>query len=379
MERAPEQAEGGPAAPGPAVLAAELRMALVRAVRRLRAEKSDADLTDGQYSVLAVLDRRGPRTPGELAAHERVQPPSMTRTLAALPSRAGRRAPSTPRTAARCSSPLTEAGAATRSRDPPPPRRLAGPAAGRPDRRRARRPRPRRRDPEEDRRLVSPTFRALHIHNYRLWATGAIVSNTGTWMQRVAQDWLVLTVLTDNSGTAVGITTGLQFLPMLLLAPVGRGARRPDDPAQAAHGDPDGAMGCWRSASACSSSPAWRSCGTSTCSPCCSASSAPSTPRPGRPSSPSSCRPHDLPNAVGLNSASFHAGPADRPRHRRAADPLVRHRPGLPHQRCELRRGRPVAAADADGRAAGCRRARPRGGHRCATAWPTCGGAATSS
>jgi len=66
---------------------------------------------------------------------------------------------------------------------------------------------------------VSPTFRSLRIPNYRLWATGAIVSNTGTWMQRVAQDWLVLTQLTNNSGVAVGITTGLQFAPMLLLAP----------------------------------------------------------------------------------------------------------------------------------------------------------------
>ncbi len=67
---------------------------------------------------------------------------------------------------------------------------------------------------------MSPTFRSLRIHNYRLWAGGAIVSNTGTWMQRVAQDWLVLTVLTHNSGLAVGITTGLQFAPMLLLAPL---------------------------------------------------------------------------------------------------------------------------------------------------------------
>src|SRR5215212_12112932 len=69
---------------GPALLAAELRVALMKSVRRLRAEKSDADLTDGQYSVLAVLDRLGPKTPGEIAAHERVQPPSMTRTVAAL-------------------------------------------------------------------------------------------------------------------------------------------------------------------------------------------------------------------------------------------------------------------------------------------------------
>ncbi|MGG5751918.1 MFS transporter [Zafaria sp. Z1313] len=62
-------------------------------------------------------------------------------------------------------------------------------------------------------------FSSLAVPNYRLWATGALVSNIGTWMQRVAQDWLVLTVLTDHSGTAVGITTGLQFLPILLLGP----------------------------------------------------------------------------------------------------------------------------------------------------------------
>jgi MFS family permease len=66
---------------------------------------------------------------------------------------------------------------------------------------------------------MSTMFRSLENRNYRLWAGGALVSNIGTWMQRVAQDWLVLTVLTDHSGTAVGITTGLQFLPMLLLGP----------------------------------------------------------------------------------------------------------------------------------------------------------------
>ncbi|MGI8899395.1 MAG: MFS transporter, partial [Nocardioides sp.] len=65
---------------------------------------------------------------------------------------------------------------------------------------------------------MSPTFQALSNRNYRLYAAGGVVSNTGTWMQRVAQDWLVLQ-LTANSGTALGITTGLQFLPMLLLSP----------------------------------------------------------------------------------------------------------------------------------------------------------------
>ena len=58
-------------------------------------------------------------------------------------------------------------------------------------------------------------FRSLRTRNYRLFLSGQIVSNTGTWMQRVAQDWLVLE-LAHGSGTALGITTGLQFLPMLL-------------------------------------------------------------------------------------------------------------------------------------------------------------------
>ncbi|WP_300677308.1 MFS transporter [Nocardioides sp.] len=65
---------------------------------------------------------------------------------------------------------------------------------------------------------MSPTFRALRNPNYRLYLAGSIVSNTGTWMMRVAQDWLVLMPL-HGGGQAVGITTGLQFLPVLLLTP----------------------------------------------------------------------------------------------------------------------------------------------------------------
>ena len=67
---------------------------------------------------------------------------------------------------------------------------------------------------------MSAMFSSLSIKNYRTYAVGGVVSNTGTWMGRVAQDWLVLTELTDNDATALGIVTGLQFLPMLLLAPV---------------------------------------------------------------------------------------------------------------------------------------------------------------
>jgi MFS family permease len=58
-------------------------------------------------------------------------------------------------------------------------------------------------------------FRSLRVRNYRLYASGQLVSLTGTWMQRVAQDWLVLTL--TNSGTALGIVTALQFGPSLVL------------------------------------------------------------------------------------------------------------------------------------------------------------------
>jgi MFS family permease len=67
---------------------------------------------------------------------------------------------------------------------------------------------------------VKNTFRSLNAFNYRVWAGGAIVSNIGTWMQRTAQDWLVLTQLTHNNATAVGVVMALQFGPQLLLLPV---------------------------------------------------------------------------------------------------------------------------------------------------------------
>jgi MFS family permease len=59
----------------------------------------------------------------------------------------------------------------------------------------------------------------LKSFNFRLWTAGALVSNIGTWMQRIAQDWLVLTQLTCHDASALGIVTGLQFAPQLLLLP----------------------------------------------------------------------------------------------------------------------------------------------------------------
>ncbi|MER7839329.1 MFS transporter [Streptomyces sp. NPDC096040] len=60
----------------------------------------------------------------------------------------------------------------------------------------------------------SSMFGSLKVRNYRLFFAGQVVSNIGTWMQRIAQDWLVLSL--TGSATAVGVTTALQFLPMLL-------------------------------------------------------------------------------------------------------------------------------------------------------------------
>jgi MFS family permease len=68
-------------------------------------------------------------------------------------------------------------------------------------------------------RLVGTTFDSLRVRNYRLYFVGQVISVSGSWMQRVAQAWLVLHV--SGSGLALGIVTGLQFLPVLLGGPWG--------------------------------------------------------------------------------------------------------------------------------------------------------------
>lgn len=67
---------------------------------------------------------------------------------------------------------------------------------------------------------MAATFRALRHRSYRVYAGGAFVSNVGTWMQRTAQDWLVLTHLTHRSATAVGVVMALQFGPQIFLLPL---------------------------------------------------------------------------------------------------------------------------------------------------------------
>jgi len=67
-----------------AALASSLRISVMRLARRLRLERSGDDRTLNQLAVLGTLDRHGPQTVGQLAAIEKVKPPSMTRTVACL-------------------------------------------------------------------------------------------------------------------------------------------------------------------------------------------------------------------------------------------------------------------------------------------------------
>lgn len=65
-------------------LASTLRLSVMRLARRMRAQRADTQLTLSQLAALATLDRHGALTPGELAAHEKISPPSMTRLLGVL-------------------------------------------------------------------------------------------------------------------------------------------------------------------------------------------------------------------------------------------------------------------------------------------------------
>jgi len=64
------------------------------------------------------------------------------------------------------------------------------------------------------------TFRSLRNPGYRTWFAGSLVSNIGTWVQRTAQDWLVLTQLTPHNATALGVVMALQFGPHIVLLPL---------------------------------------------------------------------------------------------------------------------------------------------------------------
>src|SRR5690606_27111513 len=63
-------------------------------------------------------------------------------------------------------------------------------------------------------------FRSLRSGNLRIWLACMLISNLGTWMQRTAQDWIVLAELTDYDAAALGVTMALQFGPQLVLLPI---------------------------------------------------------------------------------------------------------------------------------------------------------------
>lgn len=151
------------------------------------------------------------------------------------------------------------------------------------------------------------TFRALRHPNFRLWSAGALVSNIGTWMQRIAQDWLVLTDLTHHNATALGLVTALQFGPQLLLLPWTGGAadrcdrRRLLILTQAAMGLLSLLFGLLILSGAVR---LWQAYAFALLSGCAAAFDA-----PARQSFVSELvGPDDLPNAVALNSTSFNAG-----------------------------------------------------------------------
>ena len=65
---------------------------------------------------------------------------------------------------------------------------------------------------------MSATFASMRYVNYRYWFVASLIASTGAWLQRVAQDWYVLTVLTDHDASQVGLVTALQFLPIILFS-----------------------------------------------------------------------------------------------------------------------------------------------------------------
>ncbi|HXJ65087.1 MAG TPA: MFS transporter, partial [Actinomycetota bacterium] len=69
------------------------------------------------------------------------------------------------------------------------------------------------------RRAAGKTFRSLRVRNYRLYFAGQAVSWIGTWMQSIAQAWLILTL--THSAVAIGVTLALQYGPILVLGPWG--------------------------------------------------------------------------------------------------------------------------------------------------------------
>src|SRR6266536_3478617 len=176
-------------------LVESLRLAVGRLARRLR-QQNEGEITASQFFVLNTIAHYGPITLGKLASVERLRPPSVTRMVAFL-EESGlvlRRADTDDRRISRVE--VTDLGRDLLARSHRGARAAPGGGA-----------------------LVTlvqlatqRTFRSLRIRNYRLFFFGQLVSVSGTWMQQLAQDWLVLRL--TNRSLPVGITTALQFAPV---------------------------------------------------------------------------------------------------------------------------------------------------------------------
>ena len=159
---------------------------------------------------------------------------------------------------------------------------------------------------------ASGALRSFRNPNFRLWSAGALVSNVGAWMQRIAQDWLVLTQLTHHDARALSLVVALQFAPQVLLLPWTGWAsdhldrRRLLLATQTAMGLLALGLGCLTIAGAVR---AWHVDVFALLLGCASAFDAPArqtfvTDMVGD---------EDLPNAVALNATSFHASGAIGP------------------------------------------------------------------
>ena len=209
-----------------AELAADLRLVVGRLARSLR-QADDGGLTPSQLSALSSIDALGSVRLGDLAAAERVTSPTLTKIVANLEA-AGlvqrsadpddRRAARVSLTAGRAEPPEAAAHRAQRL----PPAAAGGPHDAGPGdagggHRRADHA---GRDGQRVNAGTTSTFASLRqSRNYRLYFGGQAVSLAGTWMQTVAQGWLVLQL--TGSSTLLGVVTACQFLPVTFLGPLG--------------------------------------------------------------------------------------------------------------------------------------------------------------
>ena len=189
--------------------AGRLLLAILRLARRLRQEAPEG-ITPSQLSAVSIVASVGPLTIGELAEHENIAAPTVSRIVTSLEA-SGRveriadpsdrrvsRLRATTKAQARAGPGPGRAQRVPRRTAPDPRRRRARRRAGRPSRPRA--PRHRRAPMSAVKRGARTTFASLGVRNYRLFFVSQVVSVTGTWMQMVAQSWLVLNITGSARG-----------------------------------------------------------------------------------------------------------------------------------------------------------------------------------